>query len=63
MYKNILNEKIFYEIENFRLKKILELKYQDYARKLVGRILIDPYARPNSSLIIDLGKSDGLRIK
>ena len=62
MYKKILNERNFYEIENFRLKKILDLKYQDYSQKLVGRILIDPYARPNSSLIIDLGKTDGVRI-
>ena len=60
--KVLLSEKDFYEIENYRLKKILEIDGQNYAKKLVGRILIDPYARPNSSLTIDLGKKDGLKI-
>ena len=61
-FRILLNEKDFYEIENHRLKKILELESKDYTKKLVGRILIDPYARPNSSLTIDLGKKDGLKI-
>ena len=52
----------FLEIENFRLKKLLEIEEKNYSRKLVGRILIDPYKSDDFAFMIDLGKSHGLKI-
>ena len=52
----------FLEIENFRLKKLLEIKEKDYSKKLVGRILIDSYKNDEFGFMIDLGKNDGLKI-
>ncbi len=52
----------FLEIENFRLKKLLEIEEKNYSKRLVGRILIDPYKSDDFSFMIDLGKNDGLKI-
>jgi len=64
--RNGLLEKIkridFLEIENFRLKKLLEIEEKNYSKKLVGRILIDPYKSDDFAFMIDLGKSHGLKI-
>ena len=63
---NILKEKLkrsdFYEIENFRLKKLLNIDYKDYARKITSRILINPYRSNDLTFFIDVGKIDGLKI-
>ena len=63
---NILKEKLkrsdFYEIENFRLKKLLNVDYKDYARKITSRILINPYRSNDLTFFIDVGKIDGLKI-
>ena len=63
---NILKEKLrfsdSYEIENFRLKKLLALDNKDYARKITSRILITPYRSNDLTFFIDVGKIDGLKI-
>ena len=62
----ILKEKLkksnFNEVENYRLKKLLNIDQKDYAKKLTARILIDPYKSNDSIFFIDLGKIDGLKI-
>ena len=52
----------FYEIENFRLKKLLNVDNKDYARKITSRILINPYRSNDLTFFIDVGKIDGLKI-
>ena len=63
---NILKEKLrlsdFYEVENFRLKKLLNIENKDYARKVTSRVLINPYRSNDLTFFIDLGKIDGLKI-
>ena len=63
---NILKEKLklsdFYEIENFRLKKLLNVENKDYAKKITSRVLINPYRSNDLAFFIDLGKIDGLKI-
>ncbi len=63
---NILKEKLklsdFYEIENFRLKKLLNVDNKDYAKKITSRVLINPYRSNDLAFFIDLGKIDGLKI-
>ena len=63
---NILKEKLrlsnSYEIENFRLKKLLDVDNKDYARKITSRILINPYRSNDLTFFIDVGKIDGLKI-
>ena len=63
---NILKEKLklsdFYEIENFRLKKLLNVENKDYAKKITSRVLINPYRSNDLAFFIDLGKNDGLKI-
>ncbi len=63
---NKLKEKLrlsdFYEIENFRLKKLLKIENKDYARKITSRVLINPYRSNDITFFIDLGKIDGLKI-
>ena len=61
-FQKLLSKNSSLEIENFRLKKILNIKDSSYSKRLIARVLIDPYARPNSSIFIDLGKEDGLKI-
>ena len=51
-----------YEIENFRLKKLLDVDNKDYARKITSRILINPYRSNDLTFFIDVGKIDGLKI-
>ena len=52
----------FYEIENFRLKKLLDVQNKDYARKITSRVLINPYRSNDLTFFIDVGKIDGLKI-
>ena len=52
----------FYEIENFRLKKLLNVENKDYARKITSRVLINPYRSNDLTFFIDAGKIDGLKI-
>jgi len=52
----------FLEIENFRLKKLLEIEEKNYSKKLVGRILIDSYKNNDFAFFIDLGENHGLKI-
>ena len=63
---NILREKLklsdYYEIENFRLKKLLNVDSKEYARKITSRILINPYKSNNLTFFIDVGEIDGLKI-
>ena len=63
---NILKEKLrlsdSYEIENFRLKKLLDVDNKDYAKKITSRILINPYRSNDLTFFIDVGKLDGLKI-
>ena len=63
---NILKEKLklsdFYEIENFRLKKLLNVDNKNYARKITSRILINPYRSNDLTFFIDVGKVDGLKV-
>ena len=57
-----VNKNNFLEYENFRLKKLLDIDEKNYSKKLVGRILIDSYKNDDFSFVIDLGKSDGLKM-
>ena len=57
-----VNRNNFLEYENFRLKKLLNINEKNYSKKLIGRILIDPYKNDDFSFVIDLGKKDGLKI-
>ena len=57
-----VNKNNFLEYENFRLKKLLDIDETNYSKKLVGRILIDSYKNDDFSFVIDLGKSDGLKM-
>ena len=57
-----LNKNNFLEFENSRLKKLLNIDETNYSKKLVGRILIDPYKNDDFSFVIDLGKKNGLKI-
>ena len=52
----------FYETENFRLKKLLNVENKDYAKKITSRVLINPYRSNDLTFFIDLGKIDGLKI-
>ena len=52
----------FYEIENFRLKKLLNVENKDYARKITSRVLINPYRSNDLTFFIDAGNIDGLKI-
>ena len=52
----------FYEIENFRLKKLLNVENKDYARKITSRVLINPYRSNDLTFFIDAGNVDGLKI-
>ena len=52
----------FYEIENFRLKKLLNVESKDYARKITSRVLINPYRSNDLTFFIDAGTIDGLKI-
>ena len=52
----------FYEIENFRLKKLLNVENKDYARKITSRVLINPYRSNDLTFFIDAGTIDGLKI-
>ena len=58
---NILKEKLklsdFYEIENFRLKKLLNVENKDYARKITSRVLINPYRSNDLTFFIDAWKN------
>ncbi len=60
--KDKLKNKNFLEIENFRLKKLLNIENKEYAKKITARILIDPYKSNDSIFFIDAGKNDGLKI-
>ena len=60
--KKNLNRGVAFEIENFRLKQLLKVDVEDYAKKITSRILIDPYKSNNSIFFIDVGKEDGLKI-
>ena len=57
-----INKNNFLEFENFRLKKLLNIDETNYSKKLIGRILIDPYKNNDFTFVIDLGKNDGLKI-
>ena len=57
-----INKNNFLEFENSRLKKLLNIDEKNYSKKLVGRILIDPYKNDDFSFVIDLGKKNGLKI-
>ena len=57
-----LNKSNFFEIENFRLKKLLDIETHGYTKKITSRILIDPYKSDDSIFFIDSGKKDGLKI-
>ena len=57
-----VNRNNFLEYENLRLKKLLNINEKNYSKKLIGRILIDPYKNDDFSFVIDLGKKDGLKI-
>ena len=52
----------FNEIENFRLKKLLNIENKDYARKITSRVLINPYRSNDLTFFIDAGTIDGLKI-
>ena len=52
----------FNEIENFRLKKLLNIENKDYARKITSRVLINPYRSNDLTFFIDAGNVDGLKI-
>ena len=52
----------FNEIENFRLKKLLNIENKDYARKITSRVLINPYRSNDLTFFIDAGNIDGLKI-
>ena len=52
----------FYEIENFKLKRLLNVENKDYARKITSRVLINPYRSNDLTFFIDVGKVDGLKI-
>ena len=60
--KDKINRNNFLEYENFRLKKLLNINEKNYSKKLIGRILINPYKNDDFSFVIDLGKKDGLKI-
>ena len=60
--KDKLKKSNFNEIENYRLKKLLNIDQKDYSKKLTARILIDPYKSSDSIFFIDVGKIDGLKI-
>ena len=60
--KDKINRNNFLEYENLRLKKLLNINEKNYSKKLIGRILIDPYKNDDFSFVIDLGKKDGLKI-
>tara|TARA_Y100000813_G_C24067761_1_gene307193 strand:+ start:61 stop:750 length:690 start_codon:yes stop_codon:yes gene_type:complete len=63
---SLLKEKLklsdAYEIENFRLKKLLKVDNKDYARKITSRVLINPYRSNDLTFFVDVGKIDGLKI-
>ena len=57
-----INRNNFLEYENLRLKKLLNINEKNYSKKIIGRILINPYKNDDFSFVIDLGKKDGLKI-
>lgn len=57
-----INRNNLLEFENLRLKQLLDIDEKNYAKRLVGRILIDPYKNDEFSFVIDLGTNDGLKI-
>ena len=62
LLKQELNRSNFYEIKNFRLKKLLNIDNKDYSRKITSRVLIDPYKSSDFIFFIDSGKIDGVKI-
>ncbi len=58
----ILDENNFLLLENYRLKNLLKIEEVDYVRKISARILIDAYKDTGSSIYIDVGKKQGLKI-
>jgi len=62
LLKQQLNKSNFYEIENFRLKKLLNIDNKDYSKKITSRVLIDPYKSSDFIFFIDSGKNDGVKI-
>ncbi len=60
--KEEVNEKNFYLLENYRLKKLLKIDEKSYSQKIIGRILIDPYKSNEFIFFIDLGKLNGLKL-
>lgn len=62
LLKQELNRSNFYEIENFRLKKLLDIDNKDYSRKITSRVLIDPYKSSDFIFFIDSGKNDGIKL-
>ena len=62
MLKKEINEKNFYLLENYRLKKLLQIDEKGYSQKITGRVLIDPYKNNEFIFFIDLGKLHGLKL-
>ena len=62
MLKKEINEKNFYLLENYRLKKLLQIDEKGYSQKITGRVLIDPYKNNEFIFFIDLGKFHGLKL-
>ena len=60
--KKEFNKVNLLEVENFRLKNLLNLQDVDYVKKLSARIIIDGYRNDNNSIYIDIGKKEGLKI-
>ena len=60
-YKELIKKIKFFELENYRLQNLLDINYEEYAEKVIARILIDPYSRPNSGFYIDIGKNEGIK--
>ena len=60
--KDEINKNTFLRVENFKLKKLLNIDEADYSKKITARILIDSYAHENSRIFIDVGKENGLKV-
>ena len=60
-YRELVKKIRFFELENFRLKSLLDVNTEEYAKKITARILIDPYSRPSSGFFIDVGENKGIK--
>ena len=56
------NQRNFYILENYRLRKLLKIDEKGYSRKITGRILLDPYNNNEHIFFIDQGKLNGLKL-